>query len=83
MSNDNRLERIEVKLDDIGDHLGQMNVVLGAQHITLQEHIRRTEALESQIIPIKKHVDMVKGAGVLISLLATIAGILAVIHSFK
>lgn len=77
MSDDKRLERIEVKIDDMADHLGSIDTTLAAQHVSLKEHIRRTKVLEDQIIPIKKHVDMVKGALALITLAATVAGIIA------
>lgn len=78
MADEKRLERIEVKIDDIGDHLASIDVTLKAQHIILDEHIRRTEILEKDIEPIKRHVYMVKGAAAFIALLATIAGIIAV-----
>lgn len=76
MADDKRLERMEVKLDDISDHLGSIDVTLGQQHISLKEHIRRTKALEEQMVPVRRHVDMVKGAAALIALLATIAGMI-------
>lgn len=76
MADDKRLERIEVKLDGISDHLGSIDTTLSAQHVSLKEHIRRTAILEGQIAPIKKHVDMVKGALALITLLAALAGII-------
>jgi len=76
MSDDKRLERIETKVDKISDHLGSIDVTLSAQHESLKDHIRRTEVLEATILPIKKHVDMVKGAMALITLLGVLLGIL-------
>lgn len=73
---DKRLERIEVKLDDISDHLSSIDVTLGKQHISLKEHIRRTELLEKDVAPIKKHVSRVEGAAKLIALLSALAIIL-------
>lgn len=76
MSDDKRLERIETKLDDIGDHLGQINVTLAAQHVSLKEHIRRTALLEQEMKPVKKHVYMVNGALKLLGVLALLATII-------
>lgn len=78
MSDDRRLERIEMKIDDTNDHLAKIDITLGAQHISLKEHIRRTTLLESELRPIKKHVDMVNGALKLLAILALIAGIIQV-----
>lgn len=67
--------RVEDKLDSIIKDIGSINVVLAAQHETLKEHIRRTEILEREIEPIKKHVAMVHGGMKLIGLLSVIAAI--------
>lgn len=76
MSIDNkRLERIEVKLDDTADHIGEIKVTLSAQRISLEEHIKRTNLLEDMILPIHKRVYMFQGALALIGILATIIGI--------
>ncbi len=78
-----RLERIELKLDDSNDHLAKIDVILEGQHITLREHIRRTALIEQQLVPINKHVSMVKGALALIGFLATLAAIAEIILKFK
>lgn len=75
---DKRLERMEQKMDDQNDHLASIDITLSAQHAVLKEHIRRTEALEKDIKPIKRHVYMVQGAAALITLMGIIAGIIEV-----
>ncbi len=77
-----RLSRIETKIDDISDHLSSIDQTLAAQHVSLKEHIRRTTLLESDVAPIKKHVNRVEGALKLLTLIATIAAIIEVIHGF-
>lgn len=72
---DKRLERMEVKLDDISDHLGSIDITLSAQHVSLKDHIRRTALLEQELRPIKKHVDMVAGALKLLGVLGTLFAI--------
>jgi len=79
MSDDKKLERIEIKIDNITGHLGSIDNTLTAQHVTLKEHMRRTALLEKEIAPIKKHVNMVQGAIALITLLATIIAIVGVL----
>ena len=78
-SDDKKLERIELKLDDANEHMQSIDITLQEQHLTLKEHIRRTEVLEKAVGPIKRDIDMFKGAVALIGLLATIAGIIAII----
>lgn len=74
-----RLERIELKLDDSNDHLAKIDVILEGQHISLKEHIRRTTLIEQQLVPISKHVNMVKGGLALIGALGVIASIIEAI----
>jgi hypothetical protein len=53
-----RLERIEEKLDKVGDRLANIDVTLAGQHVTLYEHIKRTAIIERELLPIKGHVTM-------------------------
>lgn len=73
---DKRLERIEIKLDDISEHLGSIDSTLSAQHVSLRDHIRRTAILEQELRPVKKHVDMVAGGIKLLGILAALAAII-------
>lgn len=77
---DKRLSRIEVKLDDVADHIGEINVTLGAQRISLDNHIHRTELLEEALKPIRQHVYMMKGGLALLGILSTLAGIAMLFH---
>lgn len=80
MSDDKRLERIELKVDDLGDHLTSIDITLAAQHVSLREHIKRSNMLEAKMAPIEKHVAMVSGALKLLGVLATIFAILQALH---
>lgn len=73
---DKRLERIEKKLDDSNEHLASIDVTLAMQHESLRVHIKRTNKLEDELKPIRRHVYMVQGGMALLSLLGIIAGIL-------
>jgi hypothetical protein len=66
---DKRFDKLEEKIDKIVDKVGEINTTLAAQHVTLEEHIRRTELLEGEILPIKKHVTIVNAFMKLLGLL--------------
>jgi len=71
---DNKFDKIDAKIDQIGNRLGSIDVTLAAQHESLKEHMRRTALLEEDVAPIKKHVAMIQGALKLIGLACCIAG---------
>lgn len=73
---DDKFERMESKLDRIVDKIGSIDITLHGQHVSLTDHIRRTELLEEQLRPVEKHVAMVQGALKLIGLIALVGGIL-------
>lgn len=56
---DDRLNRIEDKLDKVLEKASSTDVTLAKQSVILEEHMRRTEALEAIVIPIKSKVDVV------------------------
>lgn len=71
---EDRIIRIEDKIDKVVEHLGSMDMTLAAQHESLKIHIKRSDLLEAQVEPIKKHVAMVSGALKLIGLFAALCG---------
>ena len=84
---DDRLERIESKIDKLDDKICSVNVILAAQHESLKDHIRRTEILESAIVPLKRNDAMIVGALKLIIFIVAAAGalegIVAVLNYLK
>lgn len=76
---DDRLNRIEGKVDKIVEHVSSIDVTLAKQHESLKDHIRRSDLLEQKLIPVEKHVAMMQGALKLIGLMATLAGIAAAV----
>lgn len=67
--------KLETKLDKIDDRLGSIDSTLAAQHVSLTEHIRRTQLLEEQVAPLQKRSDMALGVYKFIGLLSIIAAI--------
>jgi len=72
---DDRLKRIEDKVDKVVDQISEVNITLAKQHVSLKEHIRRTALLEDKMEPIDRHVKMVNGAVKLLLIISALAGI--------
>lgn len=58
---DQRELRIEDKIDKMSEHLSSIDITLAKQHISLDDHIRRTATLEDAMLPIKENITMIKG----------------------
>lgn len=85
MQIDNKLDVIEKKIDQINDRLHATNITLAEQHMSLKEHMRRTELLEvglesyknimkETLKPIEKHVLLVNWGVKFIVAVAAVAG---------
>lgn len=83
MSDDQKLIRIEDKIDGIHDKISAIDTTLAAQHESLKHHIKRTDMLEAELKPIRKHVDMVSGALKFIGIIAALVAIIEFIRSIK
>lgn len=73
---DDRWPRIEDKVDKIVDKLGHIDVTLVRQNLTLEEHVRRTEALEALVEPIRTKVSMAEGALKLLGFAAVVTALI-------
>jgi hypothetical protein len=65
---------------EIRDRLSAIEVKLAKYNALLAEHIKRTELLEKDVAPIKRHVYMLQGGASLLGLLALIAAIWSAIN---
>ncbi len=87
MNNDELITKLENKLEKISDHLRSIDITLASQHVTLEEHIKRTKQLEERVDPIEKSVLMfhgfIKFIGMPITLLTTIAAITEILTYFR
>jgi tetrahydromethanopterin S-methyltransferase subunit G len=72
---DKKLDKIEEKLDIIAERLGGIDKTLERNTVSLEYHILRTDKLETQLEPVKAHVQYVNGALKFIGLLGLLAGI--------
>lgn len=81
---DNRDDRIYKILDKMDQRLDNVDVTLAKQSVVLEEHVKRTNLLESKIAdleadelkPIKKHVDRVNAIMWVMGGLLTVAATL-------
>lgn len=74
------MERLFNKIDKIDDRLNNIDTSLVRQTVSLEEHVRRTNLLESEIKPIKKHVFLIEATFKLIGLASVVLGIMAAIY---
>ncbi len=77
------IERFENKLDRMLEKQTGMEVTLVKQHVSLEEHMRRSAALEDandlirqELIPLKQHVAGFSVAGKLFVGLGVVAGVI-------
>lgn len=76
-------ERILNKLDEMDKRLDSIDRTLAAQHVEIQNHIKRTDIAESRqnnfekimIDVVLAHINQVNGALKLIGIISTIVGI--------
>jgi hypothetical protein len=83
------VERLLNKLDSIDGRLSAIDVTLAKQEVNLQEHMRRTELLETEVSdvrvamePVQDHVKIVNGILKFIGFLAVLAGLLTALAKF-
>ena len=76
---DDRLERIENKLDKVVDQIGEINETTAKQQVSLEYHIKRTDLLEKKLEPVEAHVSLVSALFKIIAGIAVLAGIVQVI----
>lgn len=80
MDDSNRLEN---KIDNIVEKIGNIDVTLGKQSVILDIHVKRTNLLEAKIIPLEKHVTVVNGVlkfvGLIAVFIAIIEGLLKIL----
>jgi hypothetical protein len=69
---EDRLERIEVKIDKIVDHIGSIDITLAKQQISLDDHIARTALLEKAMEPLTKDRNAIHGILKFLGLVFTI-----------
>jgi len=76
MKKSERLEKLDVKLDKVIEHIANIDTTLAKQSVILDEHVKRSTQLEDRMEPVEKHVVMINGVLKFLGLLAAIAAII-------
>jgi hypothetical protein len=71
-----QLEKLDDKLDKLVEHVGSIDKTLVRNTVTLEVHVKRTNALENRMEPVEVHVTQMRGA---VSFLKILALVLAII----
>jgi predicted nucleic acid-binding Zn-ribbon protein len=56
------VQKIDGKLDRLDGRLDSVDVTLAKQQVTLDEHVRRTNLLETQVKPLEHHITQMRTA---------------------
>jgi hypothetical protein len=76
---EDRLERIETKLDKVVDQISEINSTTAKQQVSLDYHIKRTDLLEKKLEPVEAHVNLISSLFKIVASIAVLAGIVATI----
>ena len=71
-----KFDKHEEKLDVLIEEQHSMNIILAKQEVSLAEHIKRTNILESKLEPVEKHVSMVNAGLKIIGAISVAATII-------
>lgn len=71
-----QLQKMDAKVDKIDDRLTSVDKTLIKQEMNLAEHMRRTDLLESDLKPVKRHVVMLEGGLKLMGVVSLVIGLL-------
>lgn len=83
-----KIDKVIDKLDKMDERLDRIDVTTAKQGVVLEEHVKRTNALEAKIdvhetkvekelAPIRKHIALVKAIGLILAGLGGLVGFLA------
>lgn len=79
-SNDEKLlDKVADKIEKLDERLDSIDKTLVKQEANLKEHMRRTELLEEDLRPIRRHVNMLEGS---LKFLGVVLIVLSIISVF-
>lgn len=79
---DRRDHRVADKLDAILEKITQITVSIAKIEVDVAHHIKRTDLLEKQVEPMKKHADELSGVVKFFKILALVIGVIEAIRMF-
>lgn len=79
---DDKLSRIENKIDKIESHMGKQEVNLARLTVSVEEHVKRSNLLEKKMEPLEDHVNLMNAVIKILVFLGTLAAILEAAHLY-
>lgn len=70
---DKRFDKLDEKLDKIGEDISEIKVVQAEQAVDLKYHIRRTDQIEEKLLPLVATKNKIEGAFKVIGMIASFA----------
>lgn len=78
---DKQLERVETKVDSVVESISNINVHVAEIKKDLKYHIKRTDILEAELKPIKRHVALMQATFKLLGMSVSLAVIVEAVVS--
>lgn len=79
-----KIDSIEKKIDKNSEHIGEINITLAKQHVSLEAHMKRSDLLEKQVALAEKKVYTMEGTFKMMMSLGVALGVVsALIKYFK
>lgn len=75
-------DRLINKVDEIIEKLAEINISIVKIEVDVAHHIKRTDLLEEQVSPMKKHADELSGVVKFLKLLGIIITLVEAIRMF-
>lgn len=70
-----KMDGLDGKIDKMDTRLDSVDITLAKQSVILDEHVKRSNMLEAQMEPVKKHVTMVNGVLKFLGIVSILLGI--------
>ena len=80
---DKKLDKIDSKIDRLDEHLARIDVSLAEMRVDVAYHIKRSDSLEEQVVPLSNLRKEMKGVIKLIYLISALAAIVEAIRALK
>ena len=57
-----KFDKLDERLESFEKAQAEANIIAAKQEVNLEQHIKRTEMLESRMEPVERHINILNGA---------------------
>ena len=57
-----KFDKLDERLESIEKAQAEANIIAAKQEVNLEQHMKRTEMLESRMEPVERHINILNGA---------------------